>query len=66
MEFRLDRRAVRVTTFAEDARENRDLVYWRGRPAAERVAAVEYLRRQLIGPGVRLRRVLRVTERTRG
>ena len=66
MEFRLDRRAFTITTFAEDARTNRALAYWRSRPAAERVAAVEFLRRQFIGPGARLQRVLRVTDRARG
>lgn len=64
VEFRLDRRALTVTTFAEEARANRALTYWRSRPAAERLAAVEFLRRQFIGPGARLRRVLRVIERT--
>jgi hypothetical protein len=60
VEFRLDRQALTVTTFTEEARTNRALDYWRTRPAAERVAAVEFLRRRFIGPGARLRRVLRV------
>jgi hypothetical protein len=63
MTFRLDRTAINVTTFEDDAKSNRALAYWLGRPAAERVAAVEFLRRQWIGPGARLQRVLRVTER---
>ncbi len=66
MELRLDRRALTITTFAEDRRTNRALAYWRRGPAAERVAAVEFLRRQFIGPGARLRRVLRVVDRARG
>ncbi len=66
VEFRLDRRALTIATFAEEAKTNRPLAYWRSRPPAERVAAVEFLRRQHIGPGARLRRVLRVAERTRG
>lgn len=63
MEFRMDRRALSVTTFAEETRTNPSLTYWRSRPPAERVAAVEFLRRQFIEPGTRLRRVLCVTER---
>ena len=63
VEFRLDRRAFVVTTTTEDARRNRSLAYWRGRPPEERLAAVEFLRRQFIGPGARLQRVLRVTTR---
>ena len=51
MEFRLDRQHLTVTTFTDEARTNRPLDYWRTRPAAERVAAVEFLRRQFIGPG---------------
>jgi hypothetical protein len=66
MTFRLDRRAFRVTTFAEDAREKPELVYWLSRPAAERVEAVEFLRSQHIEPGTRLRRILRVVDRPIG
>ena len=65
MEFRLDRRALTITTFAEAAVSNRALAYWRSRPAPERVAAVEFLRRQIVDPGARLRRVLRVVDRAR-
>ena len=62
MDFRLDKRPISVTTFAEQRRTNPDLPYWRGRPPAERVAAVEYLRRRYPGTGARLRRVLRVID----
>jgi len=60
----MDRRAFAVTTLDEDTRRNRSLAYWRTRPVAERLAAVEFLRRQFIGPGARLQRVLRVTSRS--
>lgn len=63
VEFRLDRTAFVVTTKDEDTRTHRALAYWLTRPADERVAAVEFLRRQFIGPGARLQRVLRVTSR---
>ncbi len=59
------RRTLRVTSFDEERRHNRTLAYWLSRPPEERVAAVEFLRRQFIGPGVRLRRVHRVVDGTR-
>ena len=65
MEFRLDRSAFSVTTFAEAAASHRELAYWLSRPASERLAAVEFLRRQIIDPGARLQRVLRVVDRAR-
>jgi hypothetical protein len=46
VEFKLDRRAFAVTTFAEESRLNRSLTYWLSRPPSERLAAVEFLRRQ--------------------
>jgi hypothetical protein len=65
VEFHLDRRVLTVTTFARDARDNPTLAHWRSCSPAERVAAVEFLRRQFIEPGTRLRRILRVTDRAR-
>jgi hypothetical protein len=65
MEFRLDRCAFSVTTFAEAATSNRELAYWLSRPPSERLAAVEFLRRQIIDPGARLQRVLRIVDRER-
>ena len=55
-------RIVRLTSFAEEERTRPDLHYWLSRPPAERVAAVEYLRRQIDGAGARLRRVHRVLD----
>ena len=43
----------------DDARR-RDLAYWLSRPAAERIAAVEFLRQQCYGSGHRLQRVVRI------
>jgi hypothetical protein len=65
VEFRLDRSALVTTTTTDDVRLNRPLAYWRTRPVHERLAAVEFLRRQFIGSGARLQRVLRVTTRPR-
>jgi hypothetical protein len=42
----------------------RDLAYWLSRPPDERVAAVDYLRRQLHGSSTRLQRSARVIQRT--
>ena len=61
MEFRLQR-VARMTTFDEERRERPSLAYWLSRPPEERIAAVEFLRRQFHGPGARLRRVHRVID----
>jgi hypothetical protein len=52
-------RTIRVLTFDEHAKGNADLEYWLTRPPEERVSAVERLRVQHHGTGVRLQRVLR-------
>ncbi len=41
-----------------------DLKYWLSKPSRERIAAVEYLRRQFHGSSARLQRVARVVQRT--
>lgn len=45
---------------------NEDLAYWLSRPPAERISAVEILRRQYHGSTSRLQRLTRVVEQTRG
>ncbi|MDG0832370.1 hypothetical protein [Roseateles saccharophilus] len=61
-------RTLTITTAKRQT--NEDLAYWRSRPAAERLAAVEQLRLQHEGlsehPDAqpRLQRVCRVTQRT--
>ena len=40
-----------------------DRQYWLGRPPVERLAVVDYLRKQFYGTSVRLQRVARVVER---
>ena len=42
-----------------------DLSYWLSRPAEERVATVDYLRRQYYGSAARLQRVARVIQRAK-
>jgi hypothetical protein len=56
MEFTL-RRVLTRTSFDEEERRRPALRYWLERPARERIAAVEFLRRQVHGSGARLRRV---------
>ena len=56
-------RVLRVTTKAEADRDRTDQTDWLARPVGERIAAVEFLRSQYVGPGARLQRVLRVTHR---
>jgi hypothetical protein len=53
---------VRLTSFAEEEQTRPALRYWLSRPPAERIAAVEYLRRQIDGSRARLRRVYRVLD----
>jgi hypothetical protein len=55
-------RIIRLTSFADEERTRPALRYWLSRPADERVAAVEYLRRQIDETGARLRRVHRVLD----
>lgn len=43
-----------------------DLRYWLSRPPEERIAAVEYLRRQYHASTSRLQKVARVVQRARG
>ena len=49
-----------------ESQAEQDLRYWLSRPAAERIAAVELLRRQHFGSTARLQRIVRVIERERG
>ena len=55
-------RVLKVTSFDEDEHDRPRLHYWLSRPPAERIAAVEFLRRQVDGGRARLRRVHRVLD----
>lgn len=61
MEFRIQR-VLTETTFEEEEQQRPALRYWLSRPPEERVAAVEFLRRQVDGTGTRLQRVHRVLD----
>jgi hypothetical protein len=57
-------KVVRKISFDNLQSARVDLSYWLSRPAAERVAAVDYLRKQYYGSTERLQRVARVIQRT--
>jgi len=63
--FRLRRGTLTTLDACEHDQDRRNARYWASRSPAERLAAVEFLRIQYSGPGTRLRRVLRVTERAK-
>jgi hypothetical protein len=57
-------KVVRVGDMRELKSARRDLEYWLSRPAEERVAAVDFLRRQHYGDTARLQRVAGVVQRS--
>jgi hypothetical protein len=64
MDFRLDKRKFSITTL-QDA-DHDEARYWRDKTPAERLAALEFLRRTFYGHDratARLRRVLEIVER---
>jgi hypothetical protein len=71
-ELRMDKTRFRVVRMADQQRD--DLAYWLSRPMAERIAAVETIRRSFMGLGEqaggdaepRLQRVCRVARRAPG
>jgi hypothetical protein len=56
-------KVVRKRTIQESASTQEDLAYWLSRRPEERVATVDYLRRQYYGNAARLQRVARVIQR---
>ncbi len=55
-------KVVQIRSLDADT-QREDLAYWLSRPPAERIAAVEDLRRQFHGSAARLQRTARVTQR---
>ena len=53
---------VKLTSFEEEERTRPALKYWLSRSPEERIAAVEYLRRQVDGGCARFRRVHRLLD----
>jgi hypothetical protein len=61
MTSKIDRAAISVTTLQG---QNADACgYWLTRPAEERLAAVQFLRRQWPGTNTKMQRVIRVVDR---
>jgi hypothetical protein len=58
------KKVVTKRNLKDSSSTKEDLAYWRSRPPEERVAAVDYLRRQFYGSTNRLQRFARVIQRT--
>jgi len=54
---------VKVRDLKDDSSIKEDLLYWLSKPPEERVATVDYLRRQYHGSAARLQRFIRVIQR---
>lgn len=57
------KKVVAKLTLMDMAGARNDLQYWRGKTPAERVAAVEFLRRQYYGSATRLQRTVNIIQR---
>jgi hypothetical protein len=57
-------KVVRKGSLGESNDRDADLAYWLSKSPEERVAAVDFLRRQRHGTGARLQRVARVVQRS--
>ncbi len=52
------------STLKKSDDSTKDLEYWLSRPSSERIAAVDFLRKQYIGNTERLQRTARVIKQT--
>jgi hypothetical protein len=57
------RKIVKVRDLKDDSSIKEDLLYWLSKPPEERVATVDYLRRQYHGSTPRLQRSIKVIQR---
>lgn len=60
------RKVVNKVTLKDSSSVKKELAYWLSKPAEERIAAVENLRRQMNGRSERLQRTVSVIQRTQG
>jgi len=58
------RKVVNKLTLKDSSSVKRELAYWLSKPAEERIAAVENLRRQMNGSSKGLQRTVSVIQRT--
>jgi hypothetical protein len=56
----MNKNIIRKSNLLNSQSAKEDLLYWLSRPAEERVAAVDFLRKQYYGRTERLQRVARV------
>lgn len=61
----MTKKIVNKYNLKDPAAAERDLAYWLSRPPEERLAAVDALRKVRFGDTDRLKRVVRVIERSR-
>jgi hypothetical protein len=59
-------KVVNKLNIEKDSSIKKDLVYWLSKTPRERIAAIEFLRRQYHGSSARLQRSVRVVQQTRG
>lgn len=59
-------KVVHKAKLSEHDEIRQNLEYWLSRPPEERIAAVEFYRRQVYGDIPRLQRVVRVVKRSQG
>ena len=60
------KKTVKIRALRDESQISEDLVYWLSRSPEERIAAVEYLRRQFHGSSTRLQRVARIIQPSSG
>ena len=58
------KKVIKISTLNDKNLISDDLKYWLSKPPEERVAAVDYLRRQYHGNSEGLQRVIRVIQRS--
>ena len=58
-------KVVKKRNLKDSSSIKEDLAYWLSKPPEERVAMVDYLRRQYHGSTARLKRIVRVIHRTK-
>ena len=59
----MNKKVVKKSNLYNPQSAKEDLFYWLSRPAEERVATVDYLRKQYYGSTERLQRIARVIQR---
>jgi hypothetical protein len=64
--MRMLEKVVKKLDLRNDSSIKEDLSYWLGKTPEDRIAAIEFLRRQYHGSSARLQRSARVIQQTRG